>query len=285
VGRKPGATFEFLSGRRPRPGEKIATRARAERTVGVKGSGRSSRWNRGSWRAGLAMAAAPALVSCGLDDRTFHGATFQAPANGGGPAIPGAAGVGQNTDDASSRQGLEPLDGEQGMPPPALPGTPSEAEPRGEPSVAASLTADVQSLEFGTAVLGQSVPAALTLTNGAEAPVSIALTVTGDGAPDFEVLANGCAVELGAKSSCTLSLQLTPSSAGPRLAELTVSSSDGMSITVALSGQGLEPGTLTSDTSGFDFGGREVGLQCPVRALPTRSANPRDRRAWPAAWP
>jgi hypothetical protein len=115
-----------------------------------------------------------------------------------------------------------------------------------------ALTADVDAVAFGTAVIGQSVPARLTLSSSGDVALSISVTLVGDAAADFAILPGGCTSELDPGGSCTLSLQLTPSVAGPRAAQLEVVVSDGTSISVALSGEGVAPGALTSDNSGFD---------------------------------
>ncbi len=203
-----------------------------------------------------------ALGCQGLDDRSLAAPIADASTDVGQGGVPGVGGTSSGA--GTSGQVVGPT--AVGAPPPLImPGGAgaSGAPGAGDAGPAAAqvrpLDVDADAVAFGSAVIGQSVPAQVTLTNSGSLPLSITVTLGGEDAGDFIIVPGGCTSALAAGSSCTLSLQLSPSVAGLRAAQLTVLGSDGTSITVALSGQGADPGVLTSETSGFDFGAREVG--------------------------
>jgi hypothetical protein len=126
---------------------------------------------------------------------------------------------------------------------------------------AATDTVSVTTLAFPSTVTGQlSAAQTVTLTNsGGAALTSIAVLVSGANAADFQVT-NPCTANLGANSSCAISVQFNPSVVGSETATLTISSSAGDSPkTVALSGSGLQPPTLGVNPSSLSFASQTVG--------------------------
>ncbi len=88
-----------------------------------------------------------------------------------------------------------------------------------------------------------SPPKTFTLTNNQTiALTSIAISTTGD----FAVSATACTTSLAPKSQCTISVTFSPTTTGKRTGQLSVSdSADNSPQTVALSGTGAVPATLT----------------------------------------
>jgi hypothetical protein len=98
-----------------------------------------------------------------------------------------------------------------------------------------------------------------TLTNNQTVSLnSIAISTTGD----FAISARTCTTSLAAKGKCTVSVTFTPTATGTRTGTLSVSDSASNSPqTVALTGKGILPATLTPATATY-----------PARAVGTTSA-------------
>jgi hypothetical protein len=78
------------------------------------------------------------------------------------------------------------------------------------------------------------------------------LAISGANASDFSIIgAPVLPVSIGTGSSLTLTIRFNPSAAGPRVATLTVGTSDpaNPSVVVALSGTGLLPAVQTSSNT------------------------------------
>jgi hypothetical protein len=122
-------------------------------------------------------------------------------------------------------------------------------------------TISVTTLTFPATVIGQlSTAQTVTLTNsGGEPLTSIAVSVSGANAAAFQVT-NPCTANLGANSSCTISVQFDPSVSSSQAALLTISSSAADSPkTVSLSGTGLQPPALSVSPPSLSFTVQTVG--------------------------
>ncbi|HVJ08985.1 MAG TPA: choice-of-anchor D domain-containing protein [Acidisarcina sp.] len=90
-------------------------------------------------------------------------------------------------------------------------------------------------LDFGGVGVGGSSAQSVTLTNnGGVSLTSIAFAATGD----FALAANGCGASLAAGASCSFQVVFSPSQAGARTGNLTVTSSSATSFNVPLNGFG-----------------------------------------------
>ena len=125
------------------------------------------------------------------------------------------------------------------------------------------------SLTFTGTVIGQlSAAQTVTLTNdGGVMLTSISVSVGGTNATAFQAT-NLCTANLGANSSCTISVQFNPTAAGSQTGTLTISSSAADSPkTVSLSGTGLLPPALGVSPSSLSFTGQQVGQATSPQTL------------------
>lgn len=114
------------------------------------------------------------------------------------------------------------------------------------------------SLGFGAQVVGTTGPAqSATLSNTGNAPLTIStITITGD-----FTQTNNCSTPLAAGASCAISVTFTPSATGARAGSLAVSSnSQGGTVSVALSGSGVENAPVFSPNS-LTFSNQVVGTK------------------------
>jgi hypothetical protein len=117
-------------------------------------------------------------------------------------------------------------------------------------------------LDFGGVPRPSSAARTLTLKNaGDEATGPITALVSGPAAADFTVQQNACASGIAPQASCSLPLTFAPSAAGGRLATLALTGMAAGTRSVALSGQGLDPGSLTvqPESGSAYFGAGIVG--------------------------
>jgi hypothetical protein len=117
-------------------------------------------------------------------------------------------------------------------------------------------TLSATSLSFPNTNVGQISPISqndsVTLTNsGGVALTSIAVSVAGAGAAEFEVT-DPCTATLPANSSCTISVQFDPTAAGTETAALTIQD-ELQTQTVALTGTGIAPPELAVSPSSLSF--------------------------------
>jgi hypothetical protein len=117
---------------------------------------------------------------------------------------------------------------------------------------------------FGSVATGSSSAAqAVTVTNSgtAAAPVG-SITTTGDFSQT-----NTCGSSIAAGASCTVSVKFTPTAAGSRTGDLSITAS-GISNTVPLSGTGVAPGPILSpNPSSLTFAGTIVASSAPTQAV------------------
>ena len=123
----------------------------------------------------------------------------------------------------------------------------------------AQLSIAPASQDFGTLVAGQTGGGvSFTVSNtGGVATGTLSVGLPGG---QFEIVSDGCAASaLGAHTSCTISARFAPTSAGTKLATLTVSGSPGGSATASFTGVALQPATLTIAPASQDFGAIVTG--------------------------
>lgn len=148
-----------------------------------------------------------------------------------------------------------------GAPSAAPSAAPSGAVGAGSGAVTGSiLQADSAELSFGDAAVGQSVPGLVLLRNlGDRALEQLGFLVTSQATPAFASALGTCGSQIAAGAVCSVGLSFSPPAVGSYEGALEVSSAGALLLRVPLSGAGLAPGALTSDTAGHDFAGQAVG--------------------------
>ena len=136
------------------------------------------------------------------------------------------------------------------------------------------LTVDVEAIDFGDCVRGQTLTRPLRVRNAGDTTAS-GVRVALDGAPQqaFEVDASGCAGGLGPGADCAVNVTFTPDVVGPLTATLVVTLPSAQELRVTLSGVGLTSGSLTSSAAQLDFGTVEVGSPTPPQSWVVRNAS------------
>jgi hypothetical protein len=110
------------------------------------------------------------------------------------------------------------------------------------------------SLNFGVVLAGfTSSPINVTVTNEGNTPLTFnSVTIDGANPTDFMIMSNGCTGTLGAKASCTISVEFTPMSDVVYNANLEINDSDGTQ-TVSLTGRGQIHFALSTDAINFEM--------------------------------
>ena len=130
-----------------------------------------------------------------------------------------------------------------------------------EASVEADIDVNPTSVEFGSVLVGTSTdPFDVTVSNvGGEDLVVIQSQITGDGAGAFSIVESTCSTVAGG-SSCTISVNFTPTDTVAYEAALGIVSSDAdePAVAVFLTGAGMEdvvlPANIVASTDAVDFG-------------------------------
>jgi hypothetical protein len=119
------------------------------------------------------------------------------------------------------------------------------------------LTANPLSLNFGSVLVGSNQTLSETLTNAGGSSLTVTqVNATGTG---FSVSGLSLPLTLGAGQSQPFGVIFAPSAAGSSSGNLAIVSSSTPTINVALSGNGLSAGALTSSPSSIAFGNVQVG--------------------------
>lgn len=132
--------------------------------------------------------------------------------------------------------------------------------------IAASLSPTVSAapnpLNLGASTVGTpGIAQTETITNSGGTTLNISgVTVTGTNAADFNITANTCTgASLAPSATCTITLACTPSSVGPRAANLNIASNDPASpAVVALTATGYPPPTASPSANPLAFGNQTV---------------------------
>jgi hypothetical protein len=145
-----------------------------------------------------------------------------------------------------------------------------------------ALTADPDTIDFGTVSVGQSASArSFTVTNSGTLTTTIG-TVLVSSPSEFPLAGGTCAgATLAPAATCTVSVAFKPAAAGSRSATMDVGGSGGASVSVALSGTGrsVPPTTtapparpaLTASPSALDFGTAFVGAAASPQTVTIRN--------------
>ena len=113
------------------------------------------------------------------------------------------------------------------------------------------LTASPMNLNFGSVADGSNVSQSVTISNTGTAALTInTITTTGTG---FSASGVSAPVTVNASQSLTLSVKFAPTTAGSLTGTLTLASSAGSPVTIALTGTGTQSGLSISPAT-FDFG-------------------------------
>ncbi|MFI5736402.1 choice-of-anchor D domain-containing protein [Kribbella sp. NPDC051587] len=132
------------------------------------------------------------------------------------------------------------------------------------PDNGSAISVSPSAVGFGSVATGTtSAPQAVTVTNSgtAAAPVG-SIAVTGDYGQT-----NNCGTSIAAGGSCTVNVTFSPTAAGTRAGNLTVTSA-GVTSTVPLSGTGVAPGPiLNANPSSLSFADTLVGSSSATQAV------------------
>jgi len=125
---------------------------------------------------------------------------------------------------------------------------------------AGALTVSPLSLDFGSVLVGSNQTLPETLTNSGGSSITVTqVTATGSG---FSMSGLNLPLTLPAGQNQTFSATFTPTAGGSSSGNLAITSSgSNPNINIALSGNGLTPGALTSNPSSLSFGNIQVGNQ------------------------
>ncbi|GAA3192420.1 choice-of-anchor D domain-containing protein [Dactylosporangium siamense] len=166
-----------------------------------------------------------------------------------------SCGVGFNLTDGGGNSGIFGATGCQ-MPVPTFPPY--------LPDNGSNINVSPSALGFGSvATGGTSAAQAVTVTNSgtASAPVGT-IAVSGDFAQT-----NTCGSSLAAGASCSVSVTFSPTAAGTRTGNLSVTAS-GLTNTVPLSGTGVAPGpVINANPTTLSFAGTVVGASAPTQTV------------------
>ena len=138
------------------------------------------------------------------------------------------------------------------------PGSPLNIPLSGTGVTPGTLSANPTSLAFGNVVVGNNKSLSETLTNTGGSNLTIsAASITGNG---MSITGLTVPLTLTPNQSTTFSVKFTPTSAGAVSGNLTITS-DGSNptLTIAVSGTGVAPGTLTANPTTLAFGNVQVG--------------------------
>jgi hypothetical protein len=190
----------------------------------------------------------PGAESTGLFEQIVASGDFSVVSPGAGECSPASTLVnGQTCDLSVSFRPLQrgPRDGSLTV---VSVGAGSVALPlRGVGTLPADLSAAPANVQLGSAVLGETRTAIVTVSNdGDEAASPPQTLITGAGAEAFSV--SGCGAQLEPLTACDLTVAFSPTSDPAHTAlltpQLTIASVSGGSANVSLTGRGLRPGSL-----------------------------------------
>lgn len=115
--------------------------------------------------------------------------------------------------------------------------------------------------DLGTVFIGSMTSAVFTVRNSGSAPAgTLSASVSGADAAEFAIIADTCSgAALAGGASCSITVELVPTSAGAKSASLNVSASNGESVGASIAGESIEPAVLTISPFSRYFGGVEIG--------------------------
>ncbi len=126
----------------------------------------------------------------------------------------------------------------------------------GTGTASGTLVASPTSVSFGSVTIGKNASQSVTITNSGSTSVTISqATVTGAG---LSVSGTNFPVTLSNNQSVTLKITFAPAAAGAVSGNLAITS-DANSLSIALSGTGVTPGSMSANPSTISFGSVQVG--------------------------
>jgi len=132
----------------------------------------------------------------------------------------------------------------------ALPTT-NAAPPNGTFSAAST------NLDFGTAVVGTTTEVTDTLTNGSADTVTVASASSSDAS--FQLMTPATPFTLSPGQSASLAIAFSPKATGKPAGKISVNTSGGGKIDIAVSGSAVAPGQLAASPGSLTFGNVGVG--------------------------
>ena len=138
----------------------------------------------------------------------------------------------------------------------ATPGGSVSTDLSGTGLAPAALSLDRAAVAFGAVLIGDTTDSeALTLTNKGDVASGFpSVTIQGDDADQFKIVANGCIVVVPASGTCDIEVAFAPTASGTASAELAVTGTPGGEVSAALGGVGQAPAELSISESSYDFG-------------------------------
>jgi hypothetical protein len=143
---------------------------------------------------------------------------------------------------------------------------------RGTGTVPADIAAEPANVQLGSAVIGETRTATVTVTNeGDEAATAPQTQISGAGAEAFAV--TGCGAQLAPLATCSLTVTFRPTQdpahTGLLTPTLQITSASGGSANVSLTARGLRPGSLDITPAT----GASTAFQTPVNGSQTQNFN------------
>ena len=134
----------------------------------------------------------------------------------------------------------------------------------------APVTLSATTLAMGSVIVGSpSATKTLTITNAGTSPLTLGtLAITGTNAADFSNT-NTCSTSIAAAGNCTVTVTFTPSATGARSAATTFTAA-GLAESVALTGSGASPVTLSATS--LAFGSVKTGTASAAQTLTIANA-------------
>ncbi len=126
-------------------------------------------------------------------------------------------------------------------------------------------------LQFGSLVIGTpSAAQSVTVSNSGGAPVTLGTPAINNN--DYALTGSTCGATLAGGQSCSLTVQFTPTVAGPRPGQLTIpGSGGGPTAVVTLQGTGITPGSLAFHPTSQAFGAVATGSSANATLTATNS--------------
>ena len=124
-------------------------------------------------------------------------------------------------------------------------------------------------LDLGTAVVGSTAQATDTLTNGSSDTVTIASVTSSNSS--FQMMTPATPFMLAPGQTASLAIAFKPKSAGKPTGKISVSTSGGGNIDIAVSGNAVTAGTLSASPGSLTFGNVGVGQSAAKAVTLTNS--------------
>jgi hypothetical protein len=119
----------------------------------------------------------------------------------------------------------------------------------------ANLALDPLSKDLSTIVIGHYAEATFQISNTGQAATSLpAVSLDGTDATQYAMTSNTCNAPIDGGKSCLITVRFTPTTAGLKTAQLSISATMGGALTAMLQGTGITQGALTIDPPNQSLG-------------------------------